>query len=277
MECRYCRAQNAEDDHRCRRCGRRLRVTPAYVGQSAAAPELQVDESRQPDQPLRPAVAATVEAVKRTRAVVYQPSLFSSREMPRVVPFESISPVAPERAEPRISSPRRRQRKTIPGQQSLEFLSAAGSSRVAQTDSLPVIYCDAPVAVPAHRIIAAAFDASIIVMATALFMLIFYLSGGEFVLERQTLSVFAGIVVVLALLYKVLWCLGNGDTAGMRWAHLRLVNFDGRRPSREQRLYRMAAGFLSLMAAGLGLLWSLVDEETLTWHDHMSKTFPTPY
>ena len=28
-------------------------------------------------------------------------------------------------------------------------------------------------------------------------------------------------------------------------------------------------------SAGLGLLWSLADEESLTWHDHMSKTFPT--
>ena len=27
---------------------------------------------------------------------------------------------------------------------------------------------------------------------------------------------------------------------------------------------------------GLGLVWALVDEENLTWHDHISKTFPTP-
>jgi hypothetical protein len=23
------------------------------------------------------------------------------------------------------------------------------------------------------------------------------------------------------------------------------------------------------------LVWALVDEESLTWHDHISKTFPT--
>jgi hypothetical protein len=27
----------------------------------------------------------------------------------------------------------------------------------------------------------------------------------------------------------------------------------------------------------LGLLWALVDEETLSWHDHSSKTFLTSY
>jgi len=25
-----------------------------------------------------------------------------------------------------------------------------------------------------------------------------------------------------------------------------------------------------------GLLWSLADEESLAWHDHISRTFPTP-
>ena len=273
MECRYCAAPNADDDHRCRRCGRRLRVNPSYTGQSAAAPELHFDDQRQPSPVTQPAA----ETPKRTRAVAYQPSLFSAREVPRIVPFESISPVPPQRSEPKVSTPRHRQRKPIPGQQSLEFMRSNGSARISQAGSEPVIYCDAPVAVPAHRIIAAAFDGSVVVMATAMFMLVFYLSGGEFVLNRQTIPLFGAILLVFSLLYKALWCLADGDTPGMRWAHLRLVNFDGRKPGREQRLYRMASGCLSLLAAGLGLLWSLVDEETLTWHDHMSKTFPTPY
>jgi hypothetical protein len=38
---------------------------------------------------------------------------------------------------------------------------------------------------------------------------------------------------------------------------------------------RQLAGLLSVVSAGLGLVWALVDEENLTWHDHISKTFPT--
>jgi uncharacterized RDD family membrane protein YckC len=74
----------------------------------------------------------------------------------------------------------------------------------------------------------------------------------------------------------LLFVLASGDTAGLRWVQLRLVDFDGRRPNREQRAQRMAGEMLSVIAAGLGLLWSLVDEESLTWHDHISKTFPSP-
>jgi uncharacterized RDD family membrane protein YckC len=166
---------------------------------------------------------------------------------------------------------RARHRKAIPGQQSLEFSSAARADLLEG-----VIYCDAPVAIPAHRAIAAALDGSMIVIALAVFGLIFRLLGGEFVLNPKTLPMFLGVVGAVVFFYRLLWCLGNGDTAGQRWAHLRLVNFDGQTPGRAQRFYRIASGVLSLAAAGVGLLWALVDEETLTWHDHISRTFPTP-
>jgi uncharacterized RDD family membrane protein YckC len=54
-----------------------------------------------------------------------------------------------------------------------------------------------------------------------------------------------------------------------------VVNFDGHRPSRRQRFYRLAGGAVGVVAAGMGLLWAIFDEERLTWHDHISKTFPT--
>ncbi len=138
-----------------------------------------------------------------------------------------------------------------------------------------MIYCDAPVAMPMHRLIAAAFDFSMVLAAVGVFLGIFFLSGGDIDLKRQNIPFFVGVIVVLALFYRSLWCLANGDSPGMRFAGLRLVDFDGRRPDRDQRGMRQLAGLLSLVSAGLGLVWALVDEESLTWHDHISKTFPT--
>ncbi len=284
MECRYCQSANADDDHRCRRCGRRLRMGPVYRGSSAAAPVLQsgaapvlqyaAEEAARPShQPVsRPEPGAPRRPV--TSRVTYQPLLFNSREMPRVVPFESIAPGAvqhpPHKTQP--AAPRQRHRKLIPGQQSLEFTNAARSPKPADG----VIYCDAPAAVSAHRAMAAAVDASIVLMALAVFGIIFRLAWGTFVLDAKTAPIFLAAAGGVVVFYRVLWCLANGDSAGQRWAHLRLVNFDGQRPTRTQRFYRLASGLLSFLAAGIGLLWSLVDEETLTWHDHISKTFPTP-
>jgi uncharacterized RDD family membrane protein YckC len=279
MECRYCQTSNSEDDHRCRRCGRRLRTGPVYVGSSAAAPAFQYDASERP-RVARPA-AVTSSPPQPRKPITYQPSLFTSRELPRVVPFESIALATlrgPERAEKRphrqgSSTERPRPRKIAAGQQDLQFAAAGRPSRLLEG----AIYCDAPVAIPAHRATAAALDGSIVVIALALFGLIFHLAGGEIVVTSRTIPLFACVAAVLTGFYRLLWCLADGDTPGMRWTHLILVNFDGQPPNRRQRLARTASGLLSLMAGGLGLVWALVDEETLTWHDHISKTFPTPY
>jgi uncharacterized RDD family membrane protein YckC len=161
-------------------------------------------------------------------------------------------------------------------QQSLDFLNDPFETNPLGTEVEAVIYCDAPVALPMHRIMAAAADASMISIAAGAFLSIFYLSGGPIVFTKASVLLFVGVVGVVAVLYRLLWCLGNGDTPGMQFAGLRLVNFDGRLPDREQRLTRLAGSILSLASAGLGLVWALVDEENLTWHDHISKTFPSP-
>jgi uncharacterized RDD family membrane protein YckC len=242
-------------------------MTPVYTT-SAAVPKLRPEfNEREPVD--RTGVVA--EPAPR-RPITYQPSLFSGRELPRVVPFESIARSAAPLAREQTSPVHRvRHRRPVPGQQSLEF--TARATRPADG----AIYCDAPVAIPAHRAMAAAMDGGMILLATAIFGIIFYLAGGQLVFTSKSVPVLVAVVGSLVIFYEVLWCLAGGDTAGMRWARLTLVDFDGQRPRRKQRLYRLASGILSLLAAGIGLLWALVDEETLTWHDHISKTFPTPY
>lgn len=64
-----------------------------------------------------------------------------------------------------------------------------------------------------------------------------------------------------------------GRTAGMTWMGLRVLNFDCRPPDETQRRNRAFGTILSAAAVGLGFLWALADEQNLTWHDRMSKTF----
>jgi uncharacterized RDD family membrane protein YckC len=270
MECRYCQTSNSQDDHRCRKCGRRLRNMPVYTRSSAAAPALSYDAH-----PLAPVSRTVVaEPVPVRKAITYQPSLFRSRELPRVVAFESIAPGAVDPA-PHLSptnQPRQRPRKVIAGQQNLEFAPSARGSRVQEG----AIYCDAPVAVGTQRALAGVLDAALVTAGLVLLCVVLQVAGCPVVLNVHTAPVYLAAAAGVMIFYRLLWCYANGDSPGMRWAHLALINFDGQRPTRKQRFTRTASGFLSLAAAGLGLLWALVDEETLTWHDHISKTFPTP-
>jgi uncharacterized RDD family membrane protein YckC len=228
---------------------------------------------------------AALDSDSRERAS-YQTSLFrEGLGAPKVIPIPTLTPTRSMSREGH--SIRRVQARTAvrprraPGgapdsatdpQQALEFQDADLPAN-AQAD---LIYCDAPVALPAHRLVAAAVDTSMVLIGLGIFLLIFFL-GGDLVINRQTAPFLIAVGAVIALFYRSLWYFGNGDTPGMRFAGLQLVDFDGRRPDREQRGMRQVAGLLSFLAAGLGLVWALVDEENLTWHDHISKTFPTPW
>jgi hypothetical protein len=57
--------------------------------------------------------------------------------------------------------------------------------------------------------------------------------------------------------------------------HLSVVTFDGERPEGKHWLLRLLGSVLSHCTA-LGMLWIFADEESLTWQDQISGTFPTP-
>jgi uncharacterized RDD family membrane protein YckC len=109
----------------------------------------------------------------------------------------------------------------------------------------------------------------------AAFFLTIYLWGEPIVMDQQTIPLYVVAAILISLFYRALFCFANNDTLGVRWAGMRILNFDGHRPTRQQRLQRLAGGCVSLIALGLGVLWAIFDEEGLTWHDHMSKTFAT--
>jgi uncharacterized RDD family membrane protein YckC len=274
MECRYCQTWNEEDDHRCGRCGRRLRASAArpapdsYPIMTATAPSLMrlYESVVSTDQ----ATAPEPEAVVQQR-VTYQRSLFE--EMRRVVQMPRLASAEPARPS-RSRSGVTRRRRPIEGQQHLDFDAALD---FAEVGTETVIYCDAPVALPTHRIMASALDVSMILIGFGLFLLTFDLAGGDIVLNKQTIPLFGILGAFVALFYHLLFCLSGGDTAGMHWTQLRLMNFDGQEPDAKQRTTRLVGGCLSLLAAGLGMIWALVDEESLTWHDHISRTFPSPH
>jgi uncharacterized RDD family membrane protein YckC len=62
-------------------------------------------------------------------------------------------------------------------------------------------------------------------------------------------------------------------TPGMRYADISLCTFDGQSPTREQRCARLVALLLSVLPAGLGVIWAIFDEDNLGWHDRLSDTY----
>jgi len=269
MHCLYCGHHNSEDEPRCQRCARRLQVGPArsapagYDGANALAMAVA---------PAREERAPAIPASPERNQVARQSKLFADPESGNLLQFPSTSkPVEPKPRSRRQASQR------SDSQAFLDFLPPAPHApRTLKTSVEAVIYCDAPVATPIHRAVGFALDFTVVMLAIGVFLLSFYACGGEFPKINIYVALgFGGAFLGIALFYGLLWVLTGSESAGARWTGLRFINFDGSPIDRRERAIRFAAACLSFFSVGLGVLWSPADEEGLTWHDHMSKTFPT--
>jgi uncharacterized RDD family membrane protein YckC len=278
MTCAFCGSRNGDGEHRCRRCGRRPddTLTGEYTLQPTIGP-LAVK--------LQPAPAATAEAPRQSnfeRAVQVPLFLLQERPAPNVIPFESYAPetrATPGRLRqkaPSAARTGRRSARVVEGQGSLDFLpSAPPKARTLPTTVEAQIYCDSPVAARVHRLLAAALDWSLVLIAYGMFLAAFHQFGGELVWNKATIVTFTGMLALFGVTYGLMWSWAGRETAGMQWTGLHLLTFDGFPPDRRQRFLRFIGSCLSLGTV-LGLAWSLVDEECLGWQDYISHTFPTP-
>lgn len=278
MTCQYCTAKNDPEDHRCQRCGRRIHTayerpgldrTP--VSTSALAPELFFESPA----PARPAFGpqvvpspASLPSSRERREHAYQASLFGPQE----VSSRSLKE-APRKSSQ--TTPRPRPDKNA--QQTLNFAGPVPRGNHALRTSVEArIYCNAPIAATPLRIMASVADCGLALIGAGMFAAPFRFMVQEPVWSNQMLFDCVATVIVISLFYRVLFCLANGDTPGIRMMGLHVIDFDGRKPTRRQRFQRLAGGCIGVVAGGLGLLWALSDEERLTWHDQISQTFPTP-
>jgi uncharacterized RDD family membrane protein YckC len=83
----------------------------------------------------------------------------------------------------------------------------------------------------------------------------------------------AGLFGGVAVLYLVLFSALASVTPGMMYARLSLCTFDDQVPTFRQRCGRLGALLFSLFPVGLGVAWGIFDEEHLSWHDRLSRTY----
>ena len=274
MNCEYCQTWILDDDHRCSRCGRRVRSARGTypVSKDATARVHNLDTLAQPSS-----------APPRETAKAGQQALFQNPNPARLVAFESLT--SPEERESiraraashetgkraKVEARRARPARGSAGQQRLDFF---GQEEVLIPPQSNII-CDAPVAPIALRVEAALIDGLITLLPAMAGLALFLYEGGHLSFNKHVLPFWMAAFLTVPVLYKLLWTIAGRDSIGMSFAGLRLVDFDGHPPSNERRYQRMFGSFLSLLAAGTGLIWALVDEDALTWHDHISGTFPT--
>jgi uncharacterized RDD family membrane protein YckC len=281
MTCSFCGSRNPDGEHRCRKCGRRPDDTLSATLSGDAGMMRTEGALATKFQPGVRSAVAVPQARRPTVRGVQQP-LFPDRES-NVIQFAEYAPLNPAPRKPAPVSrgpvkPRtaNRRRGVPEGQGILDFMPPQPATpRTLTTTVEAMVSCDSPVATTPHRALAAALDWGMALVGYGMFLVVFFALGGEFTWNRLNLMVFAGALLLVGFSYGLTWALLGADSAGMRWMGLRLTTFDGFPLERKHRVLRFAGSCLSLCTV-LGQLWCLADEESLTWQDHISGTFPTP-
>jgi len=124
-----------------------------------------------------------------------------------------------------------------------------------------------------RRLMASVMDATVVL---ALYFVLAVLFAAHTGLPYPPRVLQIGAVALLAMIgvvYQAL-CFTLGETTpGMLYARISLCTFSDERPSGKQLRGRLGALLLSLLPVGLGVLWILFDDDHLSWHDRLSRTY----
>lgn len=284
-KCPACGYRNEDGEYRCEKCGRRLVAPKGSARAGSSHPQTHStprvvpgDSFRNPQRgapPRRPAFPEPLRRELNTRVQQFRtrrrnPTLpFELRQElslePKVVPirYPSRSPVHDRQG----AGTRSRPRSASASSNFQEVLGFPSSAPQAEKSPNPRI---APFRLRAWGHV---MDCGFILIATLLFLVPSKLLLGSVAVNRLWLAVGFGACLLLAFLYGIIFLYWAGATPGMKRLGLYLVNFDGLPASRAQRLHRLLGAIASAGSFFLGFLWAVVDEEGLSWHDRISKTF----
>jgi uncharacterized RDD family membrane protein YckC len=147
---------------------------------------------------------------------------------------------------------------------------APDPASTANTAEQPGLY---PVAGIEERRLAGLIDAACLLFAYGGFLTLFGSLGGQFTFSKLSAAVCVATFVIVYLQYFALFTIFGGTTPGMMLRGLQVVSFSGDSPTPRQMLWRSVGYMLSAGTLFLGFLWAIWDEDGLTWHDRLSRTY----
>lgn len=281
INCRFCGTSNAREENRCFRCGRRLHLANARAAPEPYRPASPPGGYPVVDEPLPAPPELNAADLQRSLGIGISDgggrgAATRMAPSPVVLPATAV-PIPLPAAAPAVD--REFPMGGLPGEGewgSLSFQQAKEKERAPESE----IYSDDQVAPLPARIMAGAYDGLVMtgafgLMASAYAAMTWNLGANPIPESALGWAIYGVLMLAVVVFYRSLFILADADSPGMRWAGLRLVTFDGDEPTVEHRFMRVAWGIFSALPLGLGLWWALVDQERLTWHDLLSKTFPS--
>ncbi len=192
-------------------------------------------------------------------------------EFPRQAVLPVMPPSLEELAEPVIDRPR-----ILDVSEEVEATAPLADISVApEQDPRLAVEFELPlqVAPMAQRVFSGLIDILIVLVGAAVFVMIVLRAGVPIPQEKGGFLLAMTVPGFFWAIYEYMFLVYAGSTPGMQMARLQLVTFNGVPARRAVRRGRAVAMALSTLALGLGVVWALLDEDTLCWHDRITRTY----
>jgi len=130
-----------------------------------------------------------------------------------------------------------------------------------------------PVASLLERRRSAMIDAACLAFAYGGFLALFGSLGGQFTFSKLSAAVCFSTFAFVYVQYFCLFTIFGGTTPGMMVRGLHVASYSGEPPTARQLFWRATGYLISAGTFFLGFFWALWDEDGMTWHDRLSKTY----
>ncbi|HEY2461703.1 MAG TPA: RDD family protein [Candidatus Acidoferrum sp.] len=148
--------------------------------------------------------------------------------------------------------------------------STTDSSVASDVSGYAGLYPAAPLE---ERRLSAIIDFACLLFAYGGFLTLFGSMGGHFTLSKLSSAICVITFAIVYLQYFALFTVFGGTTPGMMFRGLQVVSFTGEAPTPRQMLLRSFGYVLSAGTFFMGFFWVWWDEDALTWHDRLSRTY----
>lgn len=127
------------------------------------------------------------------------------------------------------------------------------------------------------RVMAAAVDGSLVSLAFLAFSAIAVRVANYLPTGIPAAVAAASTLTLFYLLYEVLFFTLSDQTPGMRYARIGLCTLSDENPTRSAMRRRILAQIIAVCPFGLGILWAVLDDDGLGWHDRISRMYQRAY
>ena len=145
------------------------------------------------------------------------------------------------------------------------------NSGAPEADAEESGYAAPRVAPLGRRFAAGMLDILVLLIAGAVFFLLFRASGGRVARQPANLAILGFAAAFLVTFYFSAFTALAFATPGQSAVGLRVQTFEGETPDVRASVWR-GTGYLVSTILMLGFAWAALDPEQLTWHDRMSRT-----